>query len=142
MSRWDRLLVFAGLNLAALALFVVCFTLFPVLSLKPRKFAILCVLRLSYSIPHCPLFIKKRCGNASTESHRARHPSCRLDSFDDPCLPWACMRPPTLELWVMRLLPWTPLSCLHPCASAALHFPSCHSRLHVPSNTNTIVLYP
>ncbi|KAM0723244.1 hypothetical protein Q7P37_001445 [Cladosporium fusiforme] len=41
VSRWDRLLLFGGLNLAALALFVVCFTLFPILSLKPRKFAIL-----------------------------------------------------------------------------------------------------
>ncbi|KAL1589978.1 hypothetical protein WHR41_01427 [Cladosporium halotolerans] len=41
LSRWDRLLIFGGLNLAALALFVVCFTLFPILSLKPRKFAIL-----------------------------------------------------------------------------------------------------
>lgn len=35
--------MFGGLNLAALALFVVCFTLFPILSLKPRKFAILYV---------------------------------------------------------------------------------------------------
>ncbi|EGP91932.1 unnamed protein product [Zymoseptoria tritici ST99CH_1A5] len=41
LSRWDRLLLFGGLNLAAIALFVVCFTLLPVLSLRPRKFAIL-----------------------------------------------------------------------------------------------------
>ncbi|KAK3675861.1 Protein transport protein sft2 [Vermiconidia calcicola] len=41
LSRWDRLLIFGGLNLAAVALFVVCFTLFPILSLKPTKFAIL-----------------------------------------------------------------------------------------------------
>ena len=41
VSRWDRLLVFGGCNLAALACFVICFALFPVLSLKPRKFAIL-----------------------------------------------------------------------------------------------------
>ncbi|KAH0283930.1 SFT2-domain-containing protein [Aureobasidium namibiae CBS 147.97] len=41
LSRWDRLLVFGALNLAAIALFVVCFTLMPVLSLRPRKFAIL-----------------------------------------------------------------------------------------------------
>jgi len=41
MSRWDRLLVFAGCNLGALACFVICFALFPVLSLRPRKFAIL-----------------------------------------------------------------------------------------------------
>ncbi|EME87559.1 uncharacterized protein MYCFIDRAFT_62463 [Pseudocercospora fijiensis CIRAD86] len=41
LSRWDRLLLFGGLNLAAIALFVVCFTLLPILSLRPRKFAIL-----------------------------------------------------------------------------------------------------
>lgn len=41
VSRWDRLLIFGGCNLAALACFVICFALFPVLSLKPRKFAIL-----------------------------------------------------------------------------------------------------
>jgi len=41
LSRWDRLLVFGGCNLAALACFVICFALFPVLTLKPRKFAIL-----------------------------------------------------------------------------------------------------
>lgn len=41
VSRWDRLLVFGGLNLAAIALFVVCFTLLPILTLRPRKFAIL-----------------------------------------------------------------------------------------------------
>lgn len=41
LSRWDRLLVFGVCNLAALACFVICFTLFPVLSLRPRKFVIL-----------------------------------------------------------------------------------------------------
>ncbi|KAG8626258.1 hypothetical protein KVT40_005203 [Elsinoe batatas] len=41
LSRWDRLLIFGALNLAALALFVICFTLFPVLTLRPRKFALL-----------------------------------------------------------------------------------------------------
>jgi len=41
LSRWDRLLVFGGCNLGALACFVICFALFPVLSLRPRKFAIL-----------------------------------------------------------------------------------------------------
>lgn len=41
VSRWDRILLFAALNLAALAMFVICFALMPVLSLKPRKFAIL-----------------------------------------------------------------------------------------------------
>ncbi|KAK5947188.1 protein transport protein sft2 [Knufia obscura] len=41
LSRWDRMLIFGGCNLAALACFVICFALFPVLSLKPRKFAIL-----------------------------------------------------------------------------------------------------
>lgn len=41
LSRWDRLLVFGALNIASLALFVICFTLFPILSIKPKKFAIL-----------------------------------------------------------------------------------------------------
>ncbi|PTB64130.1 syntaxin [Trichoderma citrinoviride] len=41
LSRWDRMLVFAFCNLAAAACFVICFTLFPVLSLRPRKFVIL-----------------------------------------------------------------------------------------------------
>ncbi|KAF2145548.1 uncharacterized protein K452DRAFT_283902 [Aplosporella prunicola CBS 121167] len=43
LSRWDRMLVFGGLNLAAVAMFVTCFALMPtgVFLLKPRKFAIL-----------------------------------------------------------------------------------------------------
>lgn len=41
LSRWDRLLIFGAFNLAAAACFVICFTLFPVLAIKPRKFAIL-----------------------------------------------------------------------------------------------------
>ncbi|POR36508.1 Protein transport protein SFT2 [Tolypocladium paradoxum] len=41
LSRWDRMLIFGACNLAALACFVICFTLFPVLSLRPRKFVIL-----------------------------------------------------------------------------------------------------
>lgn len=43
VSRWDRMLIFGGLNLAALALFVVCFVLLPtgVFILKPQKFVIL-----------------------------------------------------------------------------------------------------
>lgn len=41
LSRWDRLLIFGACNLGALACFVICFALFPVLSLKPRKFVIL-----------------------------------------------------------------------------------------------------
>ncbi|KAG6291561.1 hypothetical protein E4U46_000995 [Claviceps purpurea] len=41
LSRWDRLLIFGACNLAALACFVICFTLFPVLSIRPRKFVIL-----------------------------------------------------------------------------------------------------
>lgn len=45
MSRWDKLLMFGGLNAAAVVLFIVCFTLFPVLALKPTKFAIMYVLR-------------------------------------------------------------------------------------------------
>ncbi|KAF2088899.1 SFT2-domain-containing protein [Saccharata proteae CBS 121410] len=43
LSRWDKLLIFGALNLAALAMFVTCFALMPtgVFVLKPRKFAIL-----------------------------------------------------------------------------------------------------
>ncbi|KAG9679955.1 SFT2-domain-containing protein, partial [Aureobasidium melanogenum] len=67
LSRWDRLLVFGALNLAAIALFVVCFTLMPVLTLRPRKFAILIVTYLlfcslspvsvKYQQPHYRLLI-------------------------------------------------------------------------------------
>lgn len=41
VSRWDRLLVFAACNLAALACFVICFTLFPIVATRPRKFVLL-----------------------------------------------------------------------------------------------------
>lgn len=41
VSRWDRMLIFTGCNVAALACFVLCFALWPVLWMKPRKFAIL-----------------------------------------------------------------------------------------------------
>ncbi|KAI4251434.1 MAG: hypothetical protein LQ352_004850 [Teloschistes flavicans] len=41
LSRWDRLLVFGACNAGAVICFVICFALFPVLSLRPRKFAIL-----------------------------------------------------------------------------------------------------
>ncbi|OWY55795.1 SFT2-like protein [Alternaria alternata] len=42
LSRWDRLLVFGGLLLAALAMFATCIGLMftPVFLLRPRKFAI------------------------------------------------------------------------------------------------------
>ncbi|KAI5819814.1 Got1/Sft2-like family-domain-containing protein [Pyronema omphalodes] len=41
LSRWDRMLAFTICNLGAAACFVICFFLFPVLSLRPRKFAVL-----------------------------------------------------------------------------------------------------
>ncbi|PYH92118.1 SFT2 domain protein [Aspergillus ellipticus CBS 707.79] len=41
LSRWDRMLIFIACNLGAAVCFLLCFFLFPVLSLKPRKFAIL-----------------------------------------------------------------------------------------------------
>ncbi|KAK8156247.1 Got1/Sft2-like family-domain-containing protein [Phyllosticta citrichinensis] len=43
LSRWDRLLVFGGLNLAAAAMFITCFALMPtgIFVLKPTKFAVL-----------------------------------------------------------------------------------------------------
>ncbi|KAF2761948.1 SFT2-domain-containing protein [Pseudovirgaria hyperparasitica] len=43
LSRWDRILIFAGLNLAAIGLFAACIGLMftPVFLLRPRKFPIL-----------------------------------------------------------------------------------------------------
>ncbi|KAB8289503.1 hypothetical protein EYC80_010663 [Monilinia laxa] len=41
LSRWDRLLLFSGFNIGALACFVICFALFPYLIVLPTKFAIL-----------------------------------------------------------------------------------------------------
>jgi len=41
VSRWDRLLIFGGCNLGALACFVICFALWPIMMAKPRKFALL-----------------------------------------------------------------------------------------------------
>ncbi|KXH59187.1 hypothetical protein CSAL01_10589 [Colletotrichum salicis] len=41
LSRWDRLLIFGACNLGALACFVICFALFPVVAVRPRKFVIL-----------------------------------------------------------------------------------------------------
>jgi len=40
-SRWDRLIIFAVAMAGALSCWIVCFLLFPVLSLKPKKFSIL-----------------------------------------------------------------------------------------------------
>lgn len=43
VSRWDRLLIFGALNLAAIVLFVVCFALLPtpIFVINPRKFVVL-----------------------------------------------------------------------------------------------------
>ncbi|SZE99369.1 unnamed protein product [Blumeria hordei] len=41
VSRWDRLLLFGCCNIGALACFVLCFALWPIMMAKPRKFAIL-----------------------------------------------------------------------------------------------------
>jgi hypothetical protein len=43
VSRWDRLLLFGGLNLAAAAMFIIGFVLVPtgVFLIKPRKFVVL-----------------------------------------------------------------------------------------------------
>lgn len=41
LSRWDRMLLFAGLNIGALACFAICFVFFPWMMAFPRKFAIL-----------------------------------------------------------------------------------------------------
>lgn len=41
LSRWDRMMLFALTFAASLICYIVCIFLFPVLSLKPRKFALL-----------------------------------------------------------------------------------------------------
>jgi len=41
LSRWDRMLIFGGLNLAAAALFAVCIVMIGPLLVVPRKFVIL-----------------------------------------------------------------------------------------------------
>ena len=41
LSRWDRMLIFALTFGGALCCYLICIFLFPVLSLKPRKFALL-----------------------------------------------------------------------------------------------------
>ncbi|ODV59934.1 Sft2p [Ascoidea rubescens DSM 1968] len=41
LSKWDRMLIFALFFAGSIICFLICFFLFPVLSLKPRKFATL-----------------------------------------------------------------------------------------------------
>jgi hypothetical protein len=43
VSRWDRLLLFGGLMIAAVVMFVIAFALVPtgIFILKPRKFVVL-----------------------------------------------------------------------------------------------------
>ncbi|CCK69536.1 Sft2p KNAG_0C04340 [Huiozyma naganishii CBS 8797] len=41
LSRWERLLLFVCFVLGSVACFTLCFFLFPVLAVKPRKFALL-----------------------------------------------------------------------------------------------------
>jgi len=42
VSRWDRLLIFGALILAAVVMFVICFALLPSIALVgPRKFVVL-----------------------------------------------------------------------------------------------------
>lgn len=41
LSRWDRMLIFALTFAGSCCCYLICFFLFPVLSLKPRKFALL-----------------------------------------------------------------------------------------------------
>jgi len=48
LSRWDRMLVFALCFAGALCCWLICIFLFPVLSLKPRKFALLWSLGLIF----------------------------------------------------------------------------------------------
>lgn len=53
--------MFGGLNAAAIVLFIVCFTLFPVLALKPTKFAIMYVLPAHSPRRALPLFYSASC---------------------------------------------------------------------------------
>lgn len=48
LSRWDRMLVFALCFAGALCCWLICIFLFPVLTLKPRKFALLWSLGLIF----------------------------------------------------------------------------------------------
>lgn len=41
LSRWDRMLIFALTFAGSICCYMICIFLFPILSLKPRKFAIL-----------------------------------------------------------------------------------------------------
>ncbi|KAG9248364.1 Got1/Sft2-like family-domain-containing protein [Calycina marina] len=41
LSRWDRILIFSGCNLGALACFVLVFALWPIMMARPKKFAVL-----------------------------------------------------------------------------------------------------
>ncbi|KAK9324443.1 Got1/Sft2-like family-domain-containing protein [Lipomyces orientalis] len=41
MSRWDRIVCFGVCLISAIIFFVLCFALFPVLALRPQKFAVL-----------------------------------------------------------------------------------------------------
>jgi len=43
VSRWDRLLIFGALNLAAIVMFIICFALMPtgIFVIKPQKFVVL-----------------------------------------------------------------------------------------------------
>ncbi|ANZ73689.1 BA75_01162T0 [Komagataella pastoris] len=41
LSRWDRMLIFAVLIAGSVVCFIICVLLFPVLTLKPTKFALL-----------------------------------------------------------------------------------------------------
>ena len=57
VSRWDRLLIFGGLNITAALLFAICFILIPtgVFAINPRKFAVLWVIPQSaLSLLSCP----------------------------------------------------------------------------------------
>ncbi|KAL8787138.1 MAG: hypothetical protein Q9213_002354 [Squamulea squamosa] len=78
LSRWDRLLVFGACNAAALVCFVICFALFPVLSLKPRKFAILYV----FPFPNPPECYLSASAWPGGDQHDLRH--AHLSLFHPP----------------------------------------------------------
>lgn len=61
VSRWDRILIFAGCNLGAAACFIICFFLFPIVAVRPRKFAILYVHFLFFPFQLLLFLVLLRC---------------------------------------------------------------------------------
>ncbi|KAJ5160475.1 uncharacterized protein N7482_007479 [Penicillium canariense] len=97
LSRWDRLLIFGACNLGAAVCFMICFFLFPVLTLKPRKFAIF------YSPPlttksrtMIPVTCKPSLRPCASSCGRARRiPFAGSPNYAPACA--ACQAPPSTQ---------------------------------------------